>query len=835
MRDFLNDHIDSLPGRTNVKASVLLRQAALERQEISLLIQKATADLTLGNVSFTEVESMKRIRGSEILINFRELLLRMDLFYRLSTDISDLLDSESITIMSEIKELEQEIESIEKSIGNYSFLLSDGNSFDFGFIEPFSDEINRADDIDFTIPDRAGLNFSSNEKAHVNRSSGTLTLSPLVKNTIPYTASITENNYQGFVTSDTGVSNISRTSMDNGWKVSIASSAPISGTLPSFVGQHGLDTYSGAQAIIEMRVDAPAPCDFITLAPLAESCIDIVQIVSYSDESDSDPVELLDQILSIERPVNIFFEPRSISKIKIYIKQKTYRRNNREPLVSERVYRRVFSDYRSRTRYNNKRQFNRVRGISGLSQIFVNNYIRKSRDLAPLSVRTSNKKLGLLRWGPLDSRLDIKRQSGNITARPSWFSKDSSQVIIKASYDTKQMSDQLKRGVFPKRNETTRRANPSYEYLSEGSLNEYSGVRSTYRSGQGNSVYGRIRSISSIENKIATTYRYSLGLNYVTLGIKSQLSKGVFVSKQIPSSGDVIQLKIRDSHTDAKISDDPTLDTKIASSVEYSISNIARPYLEEHWIPIQCSNLNGVTAELLLLDDKGKAFFRFPASKSEGITVYKNNRIFPLETIDLVMSEGDTNTVGVIFDPSLYSPSDVFLVDYVPHGTPDLVDFSRLGYTDTPLISSFDDEGAGEGFLSTGGQLNVKLDNSPFIDYAQVNSSTYDSTLGTTPYQPITIVLSNGSIAINLTNYRNGSQTNLNAGSSSYQFIHRGKTLLFNKEIGSTFRVYYDHLPSNVRVRTVLRSNAQNGLVSPSVDYFQVKAKTRVPNAKEIS
>jgi len=835
MRDFLNDFIDTLPDRTRVKASVMMRRAALERKEVGALIKKVTTDLSLGDVRFPEVSLLGRIDASELLLSYRELLLRTDMFYRLSRDITDILDSETITMMSEIKELEQELESIEKSIANYSFLLSDGNSYDYAYMEPFSDEINRAVDLDFLIPDRAGLTFSPDQQAAVNRSQGRLVLASHTQNTTPFIAEVGENNYAGFVTSDTGVSNIAQSEVGTGWKVSISSPAPLTGTIPSFVGLHGVSTYSGAQAVVNLQMAAPAPCDFITVAPLSDSSVDIAQITTYSDDQGSDPIDLLQAALSIEKPVGIFFEPRSISAVKILIRQRTYRRDNREPQDSETIYKRVFKNHRSRVSFGGRRQKNKIRSISGLSQIFVKNYTRRARGLEPLSVRVSNKRLGLHRWGPLDARMNISRNSENITARPDWFAGNESEVIVKAAYDTKQMGDQLKKGIFTKRNDDTRRVNPAYEYLSEGTFGDRMSSRSTYGDGRPNLETGRIRSISSVENKIATSYKYNLGLNYITLGIQSQIEKGVFVSKSIPSSGDVIQVKIKESHTDAIINNDATLDTKLASSVEYSVSNVARPASESDWVPIQPVNSSVVRGELLMLDDKGKAFLRFPAKKNEGITVYKNNFIFPFDGSDIVHSQGDTTIVGVIFDTAMFTPTDMFTVDYVPSGDPSLVDFSKRGYVETPLVSSFDEDGAGEGFDSTDGQLSIQLSNHPFIDYAQVTTSTYNSTTGMTPYQPLTPVFDDGTVAINLTNYKSGAEASLNAASASYQFIHRGKTLLFNKEIASPFRVYYNHLPNNIRVRTVLRSNIQGGLVSPSVDYVQLKAKTRAANAKEIS
>ena len=85
--------------------------------------------------------------------------------------------------------------------------------------------------------------------------------------------------------------------------------------------------------------------------------------------------------------------------------------------------------------------------------------------------------------------------------------------------------------------------------------------------------------------------------------------------------------------------------------------------------------------------------------------------------------------------------------------------------------------------------------------------------------------------AINLTNYTNSVQANLDSDSSSYQYIQSGNYIKFNKAVAKNFRVYYNYFPSNFRVRVILRSNTAEN-VSPKVDFFQVKTKTRKPDAQ---
>jgi hypothetical protein len=539
--------------------------------------------------------------------------------------------------------------------------------------------------------------------------------------------------------------------------------------------------------------------------------------------------------LEIKSQASLFFETRTVAKVRLLIRQRTYRRPSSEPLATEKFYRKVYEKHRATNVYAGLRNRSRTRSITGLSQIFVKNFIRRKRGLEPLSMRVSNRRLGLMRWGQLDSRLDISRSSENIRIQPSWFDREPIDVVAKATYDIKQVSDEMTPDIFPRRNPTTLRANPNYEYFSYKPLRERGAVTSTESGGgQIRSIYGRIRQLNPVENKTSTGYKYALGISYVSMGSSGHSDKGVFISKQLPSAGDIGQLKLKSLHVNALNTQDPTLDTNIVTSVEYSVTNVARPNLEEHWLPIMPMNEDEVTSERVLFDDKGKAFLRMKAKKNEGITLYRNNRIFPLEGSDIIFSQGNLSIVGIILDPSQLGPNDVFTIDYVPLDSSKLIDFESSGFDSTPLSAAFDSNGAGEGFTSTDGQLSATLRNLPYIDYTQVDTSSYSTTNGLTPYQPLTVQLSDGTNAINLTNYIGGTQATLDANSSSYQFLQKGKTLLFNKAISESFRVYYEYSPNNVRVRVTLRSNGSDSLTTPKVDYFQVKAKTRVANTKEV-
>jgi hypothetical protein len=833
MRDFLNSYIDTLPDRSKIKAGALMQRALLDKQEIAGLLQKVTENLSLGSFVFSEIKESSKITGTDLLLNLQELSLRLDLFYTLSNDVSSLLDSETQTISSEIRSLEKELDYIQKSISNYAFRLSDAGAFNFGFLDSFSDTINKANDIDFIVPDRANMSFSEDEQAFIDTSEDVLKLGDTSSVGIPFSANLVDNNFQGLINSMSDVQNIAIPNRGTGWRASINSPIPMTGTVSDFIGIHGISSYNGAQAIIELFTEAPAPCDFITLSPLTGSSIDIIQIVTYSDIEESDPVELLDSIYKLDNQSSFYFDARAIAKVKVFIRQPTYRRRAREAVESEKVHQRIFTQHRLNLGFDSIKVKGRVRNLTGISQVFVKNFLREKRGVSKLSVRVSNRRLDLNRWGPMHEQLNLGRITPGSRNTAKWFKREPFDVITEIIEDTKQLDSQLDRMHFARRNDTSRRVNPRFKYLRNSSTTDSVGSRTSNNAGRFVNTTGRLRRVKSIENKTASTYRYELGLNHIKIGIQARFDKGYFISKQLPSSGDVGQVMIRESQTNAVTLSDPTLDHNFISSVEYSVSNVARPFLETHWEPILPVNISEVVAERFFIDDLGKGFFRFPASNEGGIILYRNNKIFPLSGLDMIPSQTGSSTLGLILDPSLVSQSDIFTVDYSPKQVRNIIDFESSGFAEAPLSASFDQNGAGEGFDDVSGQLTISLKNEPYIDQSQVDSATYSTSTGLS-YQPITIELDDGTNAINLTNYKGGTQQELDASTNANTFLHRGKTLIFNRQISQGFRVFYEYLPNNVRVRIVLRSNTKESTASPKVDFYQVKAKTRQANTRTL-
>jgi hypothetical protein len=253
-------------------------------------------------------------------------------------------------------------------------------------------------------------------------------------------------------------------------------------------------------------------------------------------------------------------------------------------------------------------------------------------------------------------------------------------------------------------------------------------------------------------------------------------------------------------------------------------------------MPILPIDTTEIVGERLFPDTDGLCKLRFTAKIDAPIKVYINGYHKKEYEINKIARRKDSQK-GLSFDALMipvhdYGSSDIITVDYTPSRDFTTLEFTPLDPSKAPpLVSSFDADGAGEGYEDSGNQLIVALKHSPYIDYTQVDAATYSSTTGLSGYSPIVVRFEDGTVAYNLTNYKDGTQAVLDSGNANYQFIHSGKNLMFNKIVSSPFRVFYQFQPSDVRVRVVLRCNSTE-YATPRVDYYQIKAKTKKADAK---
>jgi hypothetical protein len=329
------------------------------------------------------------------------------------------------------------------------------------------------------------------------------------------------------------------------------------------------------------------------------------------------------------------------------------------------------------------------------------------------------------------------------------------------------------------------------------------------------------------------SYRYMIGIKHIKAQLRSYRQKAVYISKPITVSGDLSEVKIKDSSYNFAFYD-ANLQPKYLTSVEYSVSNDSNIYDENNWIAILPSNSPIVYGERLFLGKDGSASFRFQA-KSNGINIYRNGTLIPLTTSaldEMLVKKSDSNIIsGIKISPKMFSSEDIFTCDYSPSEDKTIVSFDNYA-TKTNMVAPYsDDSGQGEGFYGNG-KLDFYLSKNPYIDMDQVKSSTYSDTFGLSPYEPVRVVFDDMTTAINLTSYNRSQNISLDKSNDHYYYVHSGNNIIFNKPITKNFRVYYNYSPTNLRFRAILRSNTANR-VTPKIDFVQIKTKTRKPDPQK--
>jgi hypothetical protein len=148
------------------------------------------------------------------------------------------------------------------------------------------------------------------------------------------------------------------------------------------------------------------------------------------------------------------------------------------------------------------------------------------------------------------------------------------------------------------------------------------------------------------------------------------------------------------------------------------------------------------------------------------------------------------------------------------------------------VIRSYVKNGSqGQVFQATGGGNRVQLDYTPFIE-DKFSTATYSSDYGTINsfenigYSPITVTLSDGTLAINLTNYlSNNFEKATFYSTNQVLFFQNGKQLIFNKNITTPLKVNYSYIPPSVRFRVIIRNNIPELTNGISVDNVIIKCK----------
>lgn len=785
---FLSQYITSLGKHQQVQVSSILNDAILSKTDLNLIVQKLTNFSQFIPVSLSLETQEGPIASSPFQINLRDSTKAIQDVYTYSNYISALLYNLGVLLTEDVVSLEGQLKSLEKTLNNFSFLTADNNAYSYGYLEDFANNNNR-DSFPWLIPDRASQVFQSTDQAIVNSAENSLALAQNLQTTYSMIPSIMAGNATAYVVSDTGVKNSVTSISSTGWRISFASPQPITSTLPGA-------TSAGAQVLVEFLLDQPSMASEIEIIPFSDTSMEISQVWVYPSNDDSNFFQLLMTPLEVSQPVTLHMQLQTVQKFRLLLNQTTYNRVADVVNRSEASYAQLTTQPIPPTRkWNFKQFFSYTHKVTG-------NF------------------------------------SGGGLSRPTSYSLQRGSTLWEVLRDNQQRLGSYQAWTSPAISTSALTnlflQNPGYyKKIFKTGIASYNFIASnqeqiTPQPGDPSPVTAMNTPSAVVDNGF--NYQYDLGLQYVAIGSNPVGSKGVFVSTQLPAPGYVgaCRLKVVETNYRASNSD---RDSDLLTSTEYSVSNVSNPMNESDWTPIipVSDSPDFIEAERFFPNFAGNGVFRFAADRLRPINIYKNGYNFPIDSSNYILDPSGNVVVGLSIPVGEYTSDDIFVVRYFTVEDNSVITFGNLN--NVPLASSHDNSGAGEGFNSlTGGRNSINLSYEPYINYSQVATSTYSDSFGMTPYQPITIRLTDGTVPINLTNYESGPQASLANFTTGYYYIQSNNQIMFNQPISQAFKVFYQYLQGSLRVRVVLRVN-DDTFVSPVVNSFNLKGKIIRPNA----
>lgn len=780
MADFLNNYIESLSTRQQRRVSDIFNVAILAKSDVTTLASILTNQVNFGTIVLSTMPQQGLLSASYWQLNIRNINLRFQELFSVANEVGELLAQNEALLTSQVSALEKQISALERQVANYQFLLSDGGTYNYAYLETFHDNLGEDTSVPWQVPDRDGNAFDPVlQDVTILSDEGAIILPDNFATNLALTAQVYATNVQSFITSDTGVSNILSSDSRTGWRVACSAPTPLTAALPdsNFRG------YEGAQAIIEVSLGQPQAVNSIKLTPLTSGSVQLVQIMAFSSAQDRTGTPLLSQSEILSQSTSLHFSATNIQRLHIYINQATYTRLTSYSNTDEADYRQLVTSPSPLQQEGYIKFDGSVESSVRLPTFSLASFDQYVPEVIP-SLLENRTRVGPADFWRTYSVYDASFY-GLFSRWPGIYKTFFSNSVTTASYNASYLGQ-----------------------LTPPSTN----VAPT--------PVTALPDVTASTIQQPQSYEYVFGLQYLGVGIDVPAYKGYFLSNVIGSPGDMgeVQIRVADSNY---VSNDATLDNPILTSIEYSVTNESYPVSESDWQPILPADTVSVPSERLFPDKAGNCTFRFTASRGELLTVFKNGH--STLNYSLNFDNSYNNITGVQLLPGTYTANDIMTTSYTPSGTSSVINFTQSGFDNVPLLAAGDTTGSGEGFVGTGGRNTIQLSQVPYVNYSLITSQK--------AYSPITVVLSDGSLAVNLTNYATNAQSGF-PPTAGYYYYQSGNNLIFNQAITQPFRVYYEYIQNNVRLRIVLRTNSVD-FVSPKVNYVQLKAQTRLSNTQQ--
>lgn len=845
----LPETISLYSSASRATVSSLIRDMRLEKTDLNFLVTKMsnmTVDL---NYTGAKVASFSLLTKEAMVDAFRNAYLRMQNLFNAANATGIALNSIVSVFDSEIQKVEEDLDKLQVFIDNYEFISGKDDLFNANYIEKFDSFLNdyRADGVQFAIPDRDGIPFSETNNAFIDSISGTLKIGKGqdVKNIIRNIKSIKiATNYNNYATTNSNFENLFNDNFSDSWSVTVKSPAILSAQLKDYIKYFNYDysTVSGAMAAVEIVLQRPINIDTIRFQPNQSTNFKLLQAVVYHnspvDANNITPSEnytvLLNRPALLNRVFDLRFNKKSVNKIILIFNQQDYIKNSRPPINSE-LNSKVLDSFVKAVIDDRKNRFSRfqdiiywffkrkstVKGISKNKKTDIDYYAYRFPQEFDSYINNLDEQIKEFNNLIIEDRNVFSNTPVFVNAINSMLNTFSGKYKV---FD----SDKYIEGI------TAGSSLFASGFIMGSSTNARSRSDQQYDTGALAPPVASLNSqLSVLETNLGYEYSFSLKSIEFIETLNEDTNKAVFVSKKIPVNGQIIAAKIKPYffNNNAAVSN-VNRDILAPASYELSLSNKPLPSSESDWIPVSTYGNTFVQSEILFTNNvTRKGTLRFKA-KNDSIILYKDGVLVPRVSANYSYS---LNENSISISESIFNINSRFIVSYdldFASAAPDEVDFIKRNVVLQSLKNYSSEDGSGETFASTDLNASVRLSYSPYVDRDSYSRIIYNKSTGTNfisnnaGYNPVRVILSDGTVAINLTNYSLSTEKVSFYSTTETLFIQSGRNLVFNRPINQPFTVYYQYIPNDLRFRLVIRKNIIDSSDPISVDSVILKMKT---------
>jgi len=853
MKKLLPNTISTFSHSSRKTIQSLIGEMKADKVDINSLISKMSSLKNSAEYNYPSISPLSTLDAEAFVDIFRDASIKIIRFFNAANAMSIMLSSMMDVMFDQIEKNEIELDQIEAFIENYEFLSGKDDTFNYNYIEKFSNDLDnyRYDDPTLSFKDKDGSNITMQDMGIVDSGTGYFKFGNFIDD-INFDRNINKTNFkltsncQSYITTESSIYNLFNDSKQDSWTVTVKSPSILNSGISDYENYLYNEALSlrGAKFAVEIPLNVAIEMNSIKISPNESNGLQLVQVVIFSGNSTNSnnnrnnssvfQQKILNKPIIINSTIEVTFEKRFVQKVILIFNQANYIRTSTKPIKSELNSKLLDAVLKENTK-NNYSYFSKfqdivywfftmrssIKGITTTRQSIDNYYSCSVPDnldnIIPRKYTTidSGVNLNIEDIGHLNRMSVLSRLAyGLLSSYTGNEDLYDSSVFIDSRGGNRNTVSFDSSGIVPSKN--------SEIY----SNNLKSNIKPNIY------ITSKEDIIKDIEVKEQLNmYEYAFSLRSIHFCKTTQQSnKAVFVSKKIATNNQPVGIKAKViESTKVENLEASAYDISSLFSYELSVSNKDIPTNDLDWLPISNWSDEAIDSEVLFFDIEKKARLRHWA-KNNTIIIYKNG--FVLDAKNYRYNNVD-NTIQVLqgdIDPdAIYCAK--YDLDFVGK-SPDYIDLSNAT-TLASIVKPYSDKyGRGQSFTNTSQNNSVRLNYTPYINQAYISSSTYSPIVGTNfsssniNYSPVKVRLSNGTFAVNLTNYTNlNYSVNLNLV-PNVAFKHVGNEIIFNTPLNEKFEVYYDYIPNNLRFKLVIRKNIPNITSDYGIDSVIFKMKS---------